>query len=73
LSYNVLVTEGVGIKVEGATERTMPIQPPVLLFLVILLRASLVPVWGLIHSAIINSFPAFDTGGKLSGDWFRCR
>jgi hypothetical protein len=30
-------------------------------------------VWGLIHSEIINSFPGFDTGGKLSGDWFRCR
>lgn len=54
-----------GIKVGGATERTMPIQPPVLLFLVIFLRASEVPVRGLIQSAIINSFPGFDAGGKL--------
>ena len=64
MSYNVLVTEGVGIKVGGATERTMPIQLPVLLFLAIYSQASPAPLLVPVHSAIINSFPGFDAGGK---------
>jgi hypothetical protein len=45
--------------------RTMPIQPPVLLFLVIFAQASQAPLRGLYHSAINNSYPEYDAGGQL--------
>ncbi|HEX5413974.1 MAG TPA: hypothetical protein VFZ27_19195 [Terriglobia bacterium] len=57
-----LSLRGVGIKVGGATERTMPIQLPVLFFLVIFSQASHAPLRRRIYSAVKIHIPGSTPG-----------